>query len=61
MKIDDSVQFVCFETTLDREQFIKRWEQYNHSLNSNVDVTLQQSEENGTFKYIAQHHLASAE
>ena len=61
MKSDDRVQFVCFETALDKEQFLKRWEQYTHSLNSNVDVTLQQSESNGTFRYIAQHRFASHE
>ena len=61
MKSDDRVQFVCFETALDKEQFLKRWEQYTHSLNSNVDVTLQQSERNGIFRYIAQHRFASHE
>jgi len=61
METDEKVQFVCFETTLNKEQFAKRWEQYGRSLNSNVDVTLQQSEKNGMFSYIAQHHLASGE
>ena len=55
------MQFVFFETTLDEEPFIKRWQQYTHSLNSNVDVTLQQSEKNGVFRYIAQHRLVSGE
>lgn len=61
METDEKVQFVCFETTLNKEQFAKRWEQYGRSLNSNVDVTLQQSEKNGMFSYIAQHRLASGE
>jgi hypothetical protein len=61
MKTDDRIQFVCFDTALDKEQFLKRWEQYTHSLNSNVDVTLQQSERNGIFRYLAQHRFASHE
>ncbi len=61
MTADKKVQFVCFETTLDKEPFIKRWEQFNTSLNSNVDVTLQQSKNNGVFRYIAQHRFISGE
>ncbi len=61
MSEDKKVQFVCFETTLDKEAFIKRWEQYTRSINSNKDVTLQQSEKNGVFKYIAQHRFVSGE
>ena len=58
---DKIVQFVCFETTLNAEQFIAQWEQYNRSVNSDVDVTLQQSEHNGVFKYIAQHRCPQGE
>ncbi len=61
MSTDKKVQFVCFETTLDKEPFIKRWEQYTRSLHSNLDVTLQQSEKNGIFRYIAQHRFVSGE
>lgn len=61
MTEDKKVQFVCFETTLDKEPFIKRWEQYTRSSNSNADVTLQQSEKNGLFSYIAQHRFVSGE
>ncbi|HSQ44496.1 MAG TPA: hypothetical protein VLM16_05840 [Ginsengibacter sp.] len=61
MEADKRVQFVCFETTLDKEQFAKRWEQYSRSLNSNMDVVLQKSEKNGVFSYIAQHRFASGE
>ncbi|MGZ4049849.1 MAG: hypothetical protein ACXVNN_10830 [Bacteroidia bacterium] len=61
METSEKVQFVCFETKLNKEQFAKRWEQYGRSLNSNVDVTLQQSEKNGMFSYIAQHRLTSSE
>ncbi len=58
---DKIVQFVCFETILNPEQFVTQWEQYNRSVNSDVDVTLQQSENNGVFKYIAQHRCAVGE
>jgi hypothetical protein len=55
------VQFVCFETTLDTEQFIRRWEDYKRSVNSDLDVILQQSEKDGAYKYIAQHYCAKEE
>lgn len=61
MEKDERVQFVRFETTLNKEEFVKRWEQYSHSLNSNADVILQQSEKGGVFTYIAQHRSASGE
>jgi hypothetical protein len=61
MRADKIVQFVCFETTLGTDQFIKRWEQYSRSVNSDADVTLQQSEKNGTFKYVAQHRCQAGE
>src|SRR3984885_42986 len=58
---DKIVQFVCFETTLNTEQFISQWEQYNRSVNSDLDVSLQQSEKNGVFRYIAQHRCPAGE
>ncbi len=58
---DKTVQFVCFETKLGHEQFIAQWELYTRSVNSDVDVTLQQSEKNGLFKYIAQHRCPDGE
>lgn len=61
MRADKIVHFVCFETTLSTEQFITRWEQYTRSVNSDADVTLQQSEKNGIFRYIAQHRCAAGE
>lgn len=61
METNEKVQFVCFETTLDKEQFSKRWEQFRHSLNSNKDVTLQQNETEGRFHYVAQHRFTSSE
>ena len=49
------VQFVCFETTLDTDQFIKRWQEYRRSDNGDADVTLQQCEEDNSYRYLAQH------
>ncbi|MES1213895.1 MAG: hypothetical protein ABUT20_00135 [Bacteroidota bacterium] len=61
MRQDKTVQFVCFETVLDTDKFITQWEHFTKSANSDVDVTLQQSEKNGVFKYIAQHRYAAGE
>lgn len=49
------VQFVTFETILDKEQFISHWEKFTRSDYSDRDVLLHQSEKNGTFKYLAKH------
>jgi hypothetical protein len=40
-----------------RDQFIKRWEEYHRSENSDMDVTLQQCEGGKIFKYLAQHRV----
>lgn len=61
MRSNKIVQFVIFETTLDSKQFIKRWDGYKRSVNSDLDVVLQQSERNGTFSYVAQHYCAPGE
>ena len=61
MRKDKIAQFVCFDTTLGTEQFIKRWEQYSRSVNSDLDVTLQKSDKNGGFRYLAQHRCAPGE
>jgi len=55
------VQFVSFETTLASDQFIKRWEEYHRSENSDMNVTLQQREGEKIYKYIAQHRGAGNE
>lgn len=55
------VQFVCFETKLAHEQFLTQWEHFSRSVNSDLDVILQQSELNGTFRYIAQHYCTAGE
>jgi len=59
MKGNTIVHFVRFETRLNTEEFIKRWEDYSWSVNSDRDITLQQSEKNGEFKYIAQHRCTT--
>lgn len=61
MKAEKIVQFVYFETALDSEQFINKWEEFARSVNSDLDVTLQQSEKNGVFRYIAQHRCPAGE
>lgn len=55
------VHFVCFETSLNTEQFIKRWEDYSRPVDSDLDVTLQQCEKDGMFYYIAQHRCVAGE
>jgi hypothetical protein len=57
MTTDNKVQFVCFETSLDSEPFMKRWKAYNRSPRSDADVILQQSKKDGLFLYIAQHRF----
>ena len=61
MAEDKIVQFVSFETLLNTERFITQWEQYNRSVDSDLDVSLQQSEKNGVFRYIAQHRCPAGE
>ncbi len=52
---------MCFETTLGKEQFIKRWEEYSSSADSDLEVKMQQSEKDGVFSYIAQHYCPAGE
>ncbi len=61
MTPNNKVQFVTFETVLSAELFMNRWKEYTRSPKSDVDVTLQQSEHNGSFRYIAQHRFTSEE
>jgi hypothetical protein len=60
MRKDFVVQFVCFKTTLDKEQFINQWE-HSRASNSDPNVTLQQSQKKDLFKYIAQHRCKADE
>lgn len=61
MSPNTKVQFVLFETILSAEPFMKRWKEYTRSSKSDADVILQQSDYNGTFRYIAQHRFAKEE
>ncbi len=61
MMENSKVQFVCFETKLAKEPFIKRWEQFKRSAKSDADVTMQESEKNGSYLYIAQHRFVNDE
>ncbi len=61
MKEDSVVHFVCFDTTLDITPFMQRWEEYTRSVNSDADVTMQQSITKNSFRYIAQHHCSAGE
>lgn len=61
MRADKIVHFVSFETSLGSEQFINKWENFVRSVNSDVDVTLQESKKNNLFRYIAQHRCDSDE
>lgn len=59
MTPNTKIQFVTFETTLSAKPFMERWKEYKRSLKSDEDVTLQQTENNSCFRYIAQHRFAS--
>src|SRR5438552_5879023 len=59
MRTDKVVHFVWFETSLNSDQFIDKWENYTRSINSDANVTLQESKRNNMFKYVAQHRCDS--
>lgn len=62
MRKDTIVQFVSFETSLNTEEFIVKWEQFNRSFESDLDVILQQSQTKANlFKYLAQHRLSAGD
>ena len=61
MSEDKIVQFVSFDTILDNEQFIPKWQEYTRSANIDRDVTIQQSAKEKGFKYIVQHRCATGE
>ena len=61
MTPNSKVQFIIFDTILPAEAFMKRWKEYTRSSNSDADVTLQQSDRNGAFRYIAGHRFAREE
>jgi len=57
MKEDTIVQFECFETTIEPDEFVLRWEHYAKRLASkDIEVTLQQQTGiKNRFKYVSQH------
>lgn len=56
MKKDTIVQFVCFETTVDTDEFKVQWEQYSKLVSNDQEVTLQQEvERKNIFRYVSQH------
>lgn len=61
MNEDKIVQFVSFDTVLDNEQFITKWQEYTRSANIDKDVTIQQSAKEQGFKYIVQHRCTTGE
>ena len=62
MKENKIVQFVCFETTLDSDEFLVQWEQYNKQISKDHEAFLQQKEEKkGGFRYVSQHHCSGSE
>lgn len=52
---DVIVHFVLFETILDSDQFISKWQEYTRSVKNNRHVTMQQSVKENGFGYIVQH------
>ena len=61
MNEDTIVHFVCFNTALEFLPFMKRWESYTRSLNSDVSVTMHQCKSSNSFNYIAQHRCCTNE
>ncbi len=62
MRAETIVQFVVFETALDSDAFLDRLKEYNRSIDSDVNVILQQHIlKNGKFKYVSQHKCSSPE
>ncbi|HYM92818.1 MAG TPA: hypothetical protein VET23_01670 [Chitinophagaceae bacterium] len=56
MKKGSIVQFVCFETPLDADEFILQWEQYSKLASNDQEAVLQQAaEQKGRFRYVSQH------
>lgn len=56
MKEDSIVQFVCFVTPLEPEEFIKKWEPYSKKLAENCESLLQEAiTDKAIYKYILQY------
>lgn len=61
MTKNNKIQFVIFDTSLKAESFFERWKDYKRSRNSDVDVTIQQSKNKNSYRYIAQHRVSGDE
>jgi hypothetical protein len=61
MRQDSVIQFVCFETILDKGPFMAKWEHFTRSVGSDQDVTLQQSKKDDHFMYLAQHRCTTGQ
>lgn len=61
MRIDKIVHFVYFETLLNGDDFLTRWEHYKRSANIDENVILQESKKGNVFSYLAQHRCNSYE
>lgn len=61
MSASKIVQFVCFETKLDSDVFINKWQDFARSDNIDHDVTMHQSVKANGFRYLAQHHCTSGD
>ncbi|HVT85424.1 MAG TPA: hypothetical protein VHD35_09480 [Chitinophagaceae bacterium] len=57
MKKNTLVQFVCFKTILESDQFVPQWEQFAKATTgrNNDPVFLQQATSKSSFKYVSQH------
>src|SRR5437773_221687 len=61
MREERVMQFVCFETTLDKDQFMMQLEQFTKPVSGKYEVILQQAEKKELFRYIAQYNCAANE
>ena len=56
MKKNSIIQFVCFITDLELDEFIPKWERYADRLkNHHPETTLQQAEHKAKYRFISQH------
>jgi hypothetical protein len=56
MKNNTIVQFVCFQTEIDREAFLVSWEQYARSLGKDSEVILHESvSSKNRFRFVSRH------
>ena len=61
MSTNRIVQFVFFETKLDSEKFIIKWQEYAGAEDFDRNVTMQQSVKSDGFRYLVQHRCTSGD